>query len=245
MGIRGKSVWIHDASHDLTADLALELAQMGNHVVVSGRDEMSVQRLIARGDGAIVGFPFDIASREARERAAAALSVMTDKLDIAICHNTPDSTAGLHLLQGSTMEHLTASLFTNAVHFVTMATPLLKQAARPRLLLINAMDRLAPHRREVYRAPEAALESFSRTLARDETYKKFSVNLLLVNAPLAGSAPQGATLSRQIIAAIGQPGLTIRIPPRRSRLRQILAWRPRSGYRMRDGLTILEKRNFP
>lgn len=247
MAIRGKSIWIHDISEELAGALALELSQMGNHVLVSGRDEVAMRRLAELSGGAISGFALDLQDRESRERATAGLSVLTDTLDIAICHNNPENPGAVPGLQGRVMEQLTSGLFFDAVRFVEIATPLLQLSAKPQLLIINTLDKAMPYRRDLYRAPDAALESFTRALARDESYRKFSVNLALVDkaaSPVTAAGNASLSLPRQIIAAMGQAQMPIRIPPRQNRLRQFLAWRPRGWYRSGIGLASAQKGNM-
>lgn len=244
MAFRGKSVWIHDISQELPAALALELARLGNYVLASGRDEVTLRRLIERGRGAIDGFTLDLSDHGSRLEAADRLAVMTDRLDLTICQSTPYAGPILHPVQGESMQQLTEHLFTNVVHFVDLAMPLQRRVAKPQLLVINPMQRSAPHRSHPYRAPEAALEAFVRSLSKEDPYRRHLANLVVLQAaasnPLA-TAASAKPLARQIIDSMEQTRFPIYIPPKPGRMRRMLAWRPAGWYRSRHKLTASAK----
>ncbi len=243
MAICGKTIWLTGATSGIGRALALALANRGNHVIASGRNEVALRQLSEDCHGAISPLQLDVTDASSIEYAGSKLSVITDSLDMVIANAGDCEYMDPAHFDSDMIKRIMAVNFFGAVSTVEMALPLLRQASRPQIVVVSSLSTLVAFGgAEAYGASKAALEYFARSLAIDLAPAKIAVSIVrpgFVATPLTDknhfampfmlSAEQA---SDRILKGIDKRKAMIEFPRRLSWPLRLLAGFPALWYRL-------------
>ena len=223
MNITGKTIWITGASTGIGAQLARELARMGNHVIASGRNETALRRLATDEAGAITPLRLDITDPEAIRRAQRELAVLSHSLDIVIATAADFEYVERGQVDMGVLEHMIRVNYLGAAQTAALGLPLLRRASRPQLAFVSSLTTGLPlGRAKAYGASKAALEYLAQALAVDLQTAGIAVTVIRPGYAASGARPIPLALPLEVASSRIIDGLARRKPliqfPRR------LAW---------------------
>lgn len=176
--IRNKKIWITGASSGIGSQLALQLAETGNTVVVSARgvEKLAVLEEQSAGmSGSIMPLVYDVTEDDQTEGIRAKLKSRIGSLDILIvcagrCEYIDDAQLDTDLFR----RVYDVNVF-GAVNTTTIALPLLEQASRstsasekPQIVAIASLSAVTGlPRAEAYGSSKAAMIYLFNTLRLD------------------------------------------------------------------------------
>ena len=168
MQIKGQTIWVTGASSGMGRALALALAQAGNHVIASGRNETALKRLEEQASGTISRLPVDLTDDASISKARQQLHVLTDQLDMVIVNAGDCEYLDVKAFDHRLVERVFAINFQGAVRTIDTALELLNKRREARIVFISSLSTLLPFARaEAYGASKAALEYFAKSMAID------------------------------------------------------------------------------
>lgn len=169
MRIEGQRVLVTGGTAGIGRDIALQLAARGARVIITGRNRVAAETVIAAAGGAMAFIEADLADPQGQERLVA--EVMARHPDLSILVNN----AGVQVNMPATglgdaglMAAFRAEIELNLDAPIALAFGLMPLLARqPRAAIVNMSSglALAPKRTApVYCATKAGLSAFSRAL---------------------------------------------------------------------------------
>ena len=182
-------IWITGASSGLGRSLAIKLADRGNRVIASARNEQQLAELAAENDN-IIALACDITDRNSLDRAAQQMATITNHLDQVIFNAgtceyldfpEPDWDALYRVMQVN---------YFGSINCLRLALPLLRneKAKAPHIVGIASQATAAPFpRAEAYGASKAALQYFYHSLRIDLAPENIDVTVVdpgFIDTPL-------------------------------------------------------------
>ena len=230
--IENKNVWITGASSGIGSELALNLAQNGNTVVVSARSMDKLTALQAKSSslsGSIVPLVYDVTQDKDSDSIRSSLAEIVDPLDIVIiCAGRCEYIDNAELDTDLFRRVYDVNVF-GAVNSAIVALPLLRKAniskrGKPRIVAVASLSAVTGlPRAEAYGSSKAAMIYLFNTLRLD---LKKTVDVTIVNPgfvatgmtkqndfpmPFLMQPPQAAQC---IIDAVAKRKLTVNFPLR-------------------------------
>lgn len=177
----GRCIWITGASSGLGKALSRALCEMGNFVIVSGRNKEALQKLTVGASGRMCAFPIDLAEGdESLIHYAAKLNSITDYVDVVICcAGVCEYEDGLSF-EPSMYRRVMDVNFLGVVKTLHLALPMLKRSVHPpQIVLVGSLSSIVPFpRAEAYGASKAAVEYFAGALRADVSRTPLKVSLV-------------------------------------------------------------------
>lgn len=187
--ITGKTIWVTGATSGIGQALAKRLASMGNFVIISGRRESELEKLLDQFPKKMHALPLDVSDRGAVSLAQQQLLQICDNLDmLVIAAGTAEYEDNL-AFDIDMYQRVYDANFFGAVNTVSIALPLLRQAQqKAHIVGISSLSVVVPFpRAEAYGSSKAALEYLLNTLRTELPVRKFDVTVVrpgFVTTPL-------------------------------------------------------------
>jgi short-subunit dehydrogenase len=192
--IRDEIIWVTGASSGIGSALAIKLAEQGNKVFVSARNEQSLKALAAQYSN-IIPIVFDITNESARASVTEHLESHTDYLDRIVINAGTCEYFDINQPDWSMMPRIMDVNFNGAINTLAIAMPLLKRKAetktdnaRPHIIGIGSLATVLPfNQAEAYGASKAALQYFYDALRLDLINQAIDVTVInpgFVKTPL-------------------------------------------------------------
>ena len=178
--ISGRCIWITGASSGLGRALAIELANAGNFVIVSGRSQQLLADLVKQYPGKMKSLPLDVSHNIDLKKTAEQIREITDYVDMVICAaGICEYEDNLHF-NPDLYERTFDINFLGVVRILNIALPLLKKAQiRPHFVAISSLSSCVGFpRAEAYGSSKAALNYFMQSLRAD--LSKIDLDLSLI-----------------------------------------------------------------
>ena len=214
-------VWITGASSGIGREVALLMAKMDVHLVVSGRNQAALNELVQK----TAAFPllFDVTQRQAHLDAAHIIRKEFGRVDTAFFNAGDCTYVDVKNFDSGIFERMMQTNFMSIVYGVEAVLPLLRCAKAPHLIgMSSAVAYLGLPRSEAYGASKAAIRNFLEGLRVSLAPEKICVSLVFpgfVQTPLTDRndfpmpgiiSPQQA--ARRIVKGIEQRKLDIKVP---------------------------------
>lgn len=166
--INGEVIWITGASSGIGQQLAIKLADAGNTVIISARNQQTLEAM-AQQHSNMVPLPFDVSDHHSLPVVALQLTSISEHLDRVIINAGNCEYLDLNQPDWSMMERIMKINFLGAVNTVELALPLLKNSRlRPHIVGVVSLATALPFARaEAYGASKAALQYFLDALRVD------------------------------------------------------------------------------
>ena len=190
MNISNENIWVTGGSSGIGRELACMLSDMGNYVIISGRDKNKLEQTRAHDRKRIISLTCDVADEDSMKAASKELQNLTDSLDKAIfCAGTCEYVDNVSQLDPALFRRVFDANFFGVVNCVEVAMPFLKNAQkRGHIVGISSLSSVVPFpRAEAYGASKAALDYFLESLRMDVYQHNIDVSLVspgFVDTPL-------------------------------------------------------------
>lgn len=189
VSITGKTIWITGATSGIGQALAKRLATMGNFIIVSGRRNAELQKLVEEFPEKMQALPMDVGDSNALPQIRQKIAAISDSLDmLIIAAGTAEYEDNL-TFDITMYRRVFDANFMGAVNTMSVALPLLHKAQqKAHIVGISSLSVLVPFpRAEAYGSSKAALEYFLNTLRSELPERKFDVTVIrpgFVSTPL-------------------------------------------------------------
>ena len=187
--ISNKKIWITGGGSGIGRELALQLAEQGNTVVISGRTAEKLHEtaiIYAReggGGGEIIPLPFDVSNDSLIAPVARQLKEYLGSLDIAIlsagtCEYVDNSTLDIGLFRRTFETNVFGVVNASSIALSLFQEEKEKEHG-PQLVVISSLSTVTGlPRAEAYGASKAAVDYFCDSLAIDLQQQGVSVSLI-------------------------------------------------------------------
>jgi short-subunit dehydrogenase len=179
-------VWITGASSGIGRAVALEMANRGYDLIISGRNVDALKQL-ADLTGAYV-LAFDATDRQANLDAAQDLKQRYGSIDIVFLNAGNCEYVHVEEFKSDIFERMIKTNFLSMVFGVEAALPLLRSSTKPQLIgMSSAVAFLGLPRSEAYGASKAAIRNFLQGLRLSLYQEKIKVSIVypgFVKTPL-------------------------------------------------------------
>ena len=236
--ISGETIWISGASSGIGQQLAIQLAEAGNTVIISARNRQTLQTMADEYSN-MLALPFDVCDSDNTDAVERQLASMCNHLDRIIINAGNCEYLSIDNPDWSMMERITKVNFFGAVNMLKIALPLLKKSRhRAQIVGVVSLATALPFARaEAYGASKAALQYFLDALRVDLINDNIDVTVInpgFVKTPLTDkngfampfimSSEQAAS---RMMSAIGKRPYQYNFPRRLHYLLKLLALFPR------------------
>jgi len=187
--ITGKTIWLTGATSGIGQALAKRLATMGNFVIISGRRESELQKLVNEFPKKMHALPMDVSDSRSLGAIKQQLEGISDAIDmLVIAAGTAEYEDDLGFEVGMYQRVFDANYF-GAVNTLHIALPLLHKAQqKAHIVGISSLSVLVPFpRAQAYGASKIALEYLLNSLRSELPLRKFDVTVVrpgFVTTPL-------------------------------------------------------------
>ncbi|MEJ2045632.1 MAG: SDR family NAD(P)-dependent oxidoreductase [Reinekea sp.] len=235
--IRDEVIWITGASSGLGRALAVQLAEAGNRVIASARNEGALLSLAQESDYIRV-VPFDVTDARSIETVREQIQRHHCALDRVILNAGSCEYLDMESPDWSMFTRVMTTNFHGMVNSIELALPLLKKATKPHLVGIGSQAVNAPFvRAEAYGASKAAVSYLLHSLRLD--LARFNIDVTeiqpgFVDTPLTQrndfAMPfliSAELAAEKIINAIARRHLDYAFPKRLSLLLWLVRYMPR------------------
>ena len=184
-----KTVWVTGASSGLGRSIALQLAQAGNRVIASARNQQALDDLAAQHDK-IFPLACDITDAAALANLGEQIASISPAIDQAILNAGNCEYLDFPNPDWEAVRRVMEVNFFGSVNCVEFVLPLLRAstAGRPHLAVVASQVTAAPFpRAEAYGASKAALQYFCDSLRLDLAAENIDVSVVnpgFVDTPL-------------------------------------------------------------
>jgi short-subunit dehydrogenase len=179
-------VWITGASSGIGRAVALEMANRGYDLIISGRNVDALKQL-SDLTGAYV-LAFDATDRQANLDAAQELKQHYGSIDIVFLNAGNCEYVHVEEFKSDIFERMIKTNFLSMVFGVEAALPLLRSSTKPQLIgMSSAVAFLGLPRSEAYGASKAAIRNFLQGLRLSLHQEKIKVSIVypgFVKTPL-------------------------------------------------------------
>ncbi|TQV80072.1 SDR family NAD(P)-dependent oxidoreductase [Exilibacterium tricleocarpae] len=178
--VSGANIWITGASSGIGRALALQLAEAGNTVFASGRNEAALAGLCAQNPQRLVALACDVSDDNGMEEAGRRLRSMTDSLDMVILNAGTCEYVDNAELDNALFRRVFAVNLFGVVNTLTVAKPLLQKAQRRgHIVGIGSLSTVVGlPRAEAYGASKAAMQYLLDSLRVDLAHEKIDVTVV-------------------------------------------------------------------
>ena len=187
--LKNRTIWITGASSGIGNTLALMLAERGNKVIASGRDELRLRELKRQYPNSIEILLADISCEESVPAMSRGLRETCDFIDTVILNAGTCEYIDVSRFDSRTIEKVFQVNLVGAARCIEASLPLLVNSSRkPHIVGIASAAALTGlPRAEAYGASKAALVSMLESLALDLDPKNIDVSIVypgFVDTPL-------------------------------------------------------------
>ena len=190
MNISNENIWVTGGSSGIGRELACMFADMGNYVIISGRDKNKLEDTRSHDRKRITSLVCDVSNSDSMKAAAEELQNLTDSLDrVIFSAGICEYVDNVSQLDPALFRRVFDANFFWVVNFVEVAIPFLKKAQkRGHIVGISSLSSVVPFpRAEAYGASKAALYYFLESLRMDVHQHNIDVTLVspgFVDTPL-------------------------------------------------------------
>lgn len=188
--ISNEVIWVTGASSGIGRQLALHLAQAGNQVIVTARNEDALNQLARECDNIRV-LAADISATDAVQPLTQTLATYTPVLDRVILNAGVCEYFEISEPDWTMMQRVMAVNYFGAVHCLAAAYPLLRQSSAGHIVAMASQASRVPFpRAQAYGASKAALTYLIESLGvdlSDTSIKTTVVELGFVDTPMTAS----------------------------------------------------------
>ncbi len=209
----GRRVWVTGASSGIGEALALDLAEHGARVVVSGRDAGRLAGIASACGGDSFALSFDVASRESSLDAASEIRQRYGGLDTVVLNAGICEYVDLPAFDARLFERVMRVNFIGMVNGIEAALPLLRHGVAPHLAgMSSTVAYTGLPRAEAYGASKAAIRYLLQSLRVDLKPSGIDVSIIcpgFVKTPLTdlNDFPMPMRVSVEAAAAAIRRGL--------------------------------------
>ncbi len=187
--MQGRRIWITGASSGIGSALAVELAQAGARLVISGRNRERLQAVSdACKGGEVQVVVLDVGSREENLAAAEKIRALYGALDGVVLNAGICEYVDLPVFDAEMIKRVMDVNFMGFVYGVEAALPLLREGSAPHLVgMSSTVAYSGLPRAEAYGASKAAIRYFLQALRVDLLPEKIDVSIIcpgFVKTPL-------------------------------------------------------------
>lgn len=237
--ITDKRIWLTGASSGIGRALAIALAERGNDIVVSGRNEQELEKTRLACPERIKCVAFDVADRSANLDAAQKVQNNLGGLDIAVLNAGTCEYLDVKNFDSAMIRRVTDINYMGFVYGVEAALPMLKKGRNPYLVgMSSTVAYTGLPRAEAYGSSKAAIRYFLQSLRIDLADDRIDVSIIcpgFVKTPLTDRndfampmriTPEAAALC--IIRGMQKRKHEINFPPLFAYLLKLIATLPSS-----------------
>ncbi len=190
MTISNENIWVTGGSSGIGRELACKLADMGNYVIISGRDNNKLEETRSHDRKRIIPLVCDVTNNDHINNLSNELGKLTDSLDrVIFSAGTCEYIDNINQLNPDMFRRVFDANFFGVVNCVEVAIPFLKKAQkRGHIVGISSLSSVVPFpRAEAYGASKAALDYFLESLRMDVYKHHMDVTIVspgFVDTPL-------------------------------------------------------------
>ena len=190
MNINNENIWVTGGSSGIGRELTCMLADLGNYVIISGRDKNKLEETRSHDQKRIITLACDVSNRDSMNAAAIEIQNLTDSLDrVIFSAGTCEYVDNISQLDPALFRRVFDANFFGVVNCVEVAIPFLKKAQKHgHIVGISSLSSAVPFpRAEAYGASKAALDYFLESLRMDIHQHNIDVSLVspgFVDTPL-------------------------------------------------------------
>lgn len=225
MAINGETIWVTGASSGIGEAIARQLANQGNRVIISARDETRLHQIAENPN--IETLAFDITDQNQLQTVSEKLKARTQHLDRVILNAGTCEYFDIDKPDWSMMSRVMTTNYFGMINSLSVCFDLLKHAPRPHIVGIGSQAIRAPFPRAgAYGASKAAIAYFLESLRVDLAHTNIDLTHVLpgfVDTPLTrkNNFPMpfivsAETAAQRIIAAIEKRPFEFAFPRRLS-----------------------------
>lgn len=186
--LSGQRIWVTGASSGIGAALAVALAQRGNRVVISGRDENRLRDVSSACPERMDVLRCDVAVRDENRRAAAWMRERHGALDVVVLNAGICEYVDLPVFDAEIVRRVMDVNFMGTVYGVEAALPLLRDGHAPYLVgMSSTVAYTGLPRAEAYGSSKAAIRHLMQCLRADLAPEGIDVSVIcpgFVKTPL-------------------------------------------------------------
>ena len=187
--MQGRRIWVTGASSGIGRALAIELAQHGARVVISGRNQARLQAVAdACKGGEVQVVTLDVANRDGNQAAAETIRARFGALDSVVLNAGICEYVDLPVFDTASIKRVMDINFMGFVYGVEAALPLLRDGNTPHLVgMSSTVAYTGLPRAEAYGASKAAIRYFLQSLRVDLLPQGIDVSIIcpgFVKTPL-------------------------------------------------------------
>jgi len=254
--ITNEIIWITGASTGIGKALAIQLAESGNRVIASARNQEALDCL-AHSHKNIEVLRFDVTNEPTLGGVSRKLMALTDRIDRVILNAGNCEYLVPEEIDWSMMRRVMDVNYFGLIRSLQIAIPLLIKADRPHIVGIGSLATELPFSRaEAYGASKAAVHYFLESLRMDVTQLNIDVTIIkpgFVDTPLTqkNTFPMPfltttEVAAQRIIKAVNRRDFQYSFPKRLNVLLKVLnlfprSWLKRSADRSVGDLTLFQK----
>lgn len=212
--LQGRRIWITGASSGIGEALAIECAQQGATLVLSGRSAERLDNVKqACGEAKVMVCAFDVTSRDETQQVADRIEKELGGLDTVVLNAGTCEYVDLPPFDADLVMRVMNINFNGFVYGVEAALPLLRKGNKPHLVgMSSTVAYLGLPRAEAYGASKAAIRYFLQALSVDLIPQGIDVTILcpgFVKTPLTdlNDFPMPMRLSVERAARIIRRGI--------------------------------------
>ncbi|MFM7007169.1 MAG: SDR family oxidoreductase [Flavobacteriales bacterium] len=189
-----KVIWITGASSGIGAELAVQLAEHGAHLVLSARDEQKLNALKAQLKNPEQHFilPLDLSALKDVDGLVLAILHRYKRLDILINNGGVSQRASAHDTAMEVNRQLMEVNFFGNIALAKAVLPIFRSQQMGQFLVVSSIaGKFGFHLRSIYSASKAALVGYYESLAMEEAVANIHVTLAFpgkINTPISKSA---------------------------------------------------------
>jgi len=185
--IKNEVIWVTGASSGIGQALAIHLSQLGNQVVISGRNAALLDQM-AQDYSGMIPLAFDVVDPIQIARAREALHAQFSYIDRVILNAGTCEYLDIQAPDWTLFSRTFNVNLNGPVNCLEMALPLLKAAKAPHIVGVASLASIAPFpRAEAYGASKAAFDYLLESLRLDVKGLGIDVSVILpgfVDTPL-------------------------------------------------------------
>ena len=188
--ITDENIWITGGGSGIGRSLAQHLADMGNYVIITGRNQQNLETTRAHDPKRIVTLPLDVTGEDVVTVAREKMKEITDSLDrVILGAGTCEYVDDVSELDIDLFRRVFEVNFFGMVNSVSIATPFLTNAQRRgHIITLGSLSTVVPFpRAEAYGASKAAVNYFFDSLRMDVSGRNIDVTVVspgFVDTPL-------------------------------------------------------------
>jgi short-subunit dehydrogenase len=164
----GRRIWLVGATSGIGYQLALDMAEIGHQVIISGRNQKKLEEMRGQYPKNLIPLAMDVTRFEAVESAGHKLKEDFGSLDTLVYNSGNCIYVDVKKLRHEDFEKVFQVNFMGLIHTLEVALPILRQGTRPYIVgMSSSAAFVGLPRSEAYGASKAAVQYLMDSLRVD------------------------------------------------------------------------------